>query len=239
MFLAKNASVNLNGLPFNIERRDNVITDVVPGTTLTLNSVGAMETLVQADDTAETSKNLQKFVDAFNDVMKLLKRDLASSPTADRNTSLAGDSALSNLRVNLSKVLSEDVGISADVRSLVDLGIKSDRDGILSIDTAILKSALSRDPDAVNQIFSTATAGISDQIETLVDAQTNITDGLLTSKTNGLNLRIRNMDTAASKMEASIEAYKLSIARQFAAMEKIMAGLKSSGTYLAGQSGSG
>ncbi len=233
---AENAKITLNGIP-NIYRRDNTITDAVPGTTLTLTAANnTTESLVQSNDTTETAKNLQTFVDAYNDVMNLLKKNLATNANSSRDSSLAGDSTLSTLRINMAKVVSTEVGTLTNVRSLVDLGIKSDLDGSLSIDTTKLKSALSRDPTAVNQIFTTATSGVADQVATLVNAQTNVTDGLLTAKTKMLNVSVNNMDTAAARMQAQLDAYKLKLVMQFTSMEKVLAGLKASGNYLSGQS---
>jgi flagellar hook-associated protein 2 len=235
---AANASFAVNGLAFT--RRSNVVTDAVPGTTLTLKSTTAVaESLLQENDVGTTNTNLQEFVTAYNDVATLLQKHLAITPTTNRDNTLAGDSVVRQLRAALSNAVSSQVAGLADVRSLVDLGIKtSTSDGTLSIDNSVLTKALQRDANAVNTVFSTATVGIRDKFKTLVDTYTNVVDGVLTTRTKNLNLTVRHLDSTAAAMRARLDAYKQSLVVQFSAMEKIISGLKAAGNFLNGQQSS-
>ncbi len=232
---AANATFSVNGLAFT--RKTNVVTDAVPGTTLTLKATSAAtESLLQENDVTATSKNLQKFVDSYNDLVKVLAKDTSAPAGTDRNATLTSDGAVRRLGLSLSSSISGSVPGLSSVRSLVDLGIKSALDGTISIDTSTLTKAIGLDASAVNKIFNTTTTGIRDTIATLADATVNVANGTLTTRTKGLNSTVKTMDKEASVLESRISQYKEGLIVQFSAMEKIIAGLKAAGNYLGQQS---
>ncbi|MBI5543442.1 MAG: flagellar filament capping protein FliD, partial [Deltaproteobacteria bacterium] len=155
---AGNALLSVDGIP--LTRTSNVITDAVPGTTLTLKAEGgAAEELVLEIDATATAANLQKFVDAYNGVIKLVQSQLAVTETTDRQNTLAGDSAVRSLQGSLQRLLIAKVG-TGNVRALADIGIKTARDGSISLDTTTLSRALSKGPAEVNALFTDAAAGL-------------------------------------------------------------------------------
>ncbi len=235
---AVNATFSVNGLAFT--RRSNVVTDAVPGTTLTLKATTAVaESLLQENDVTGTNTNLTTFVTAYNDVATLLAKDLAITATTDRDSTLAGDSSIRRLKAQLAAIISTEVTGLTTVRSLVDLGVKTDsKTGLLSVDNTRLTEALATDANAVNKVFSTDTFGISAVMTTFVDAQTNLVDGILSSRKKSLNTAVRKMDTQALAMANRLDAYKKSLIVQFSSMEKIIAGLKNAGNFLSQQAAS-
>ena len=121
------------------------------------------------------------------------------------------------------------------VRTLADIGVKTGRDGSLSIDATTFTGALSRDPAAIDALFSTPSSGTSDFVSGLVSQLTNVTDGILTAHQNGLNARITAIDTQTALMQRRIDAFKANLVKQFTAMESTLSNLKSTGNYLAQQ----
>jgi flagellar hook-associated protein 2 len=90
---AVNAQLTVDGLPF--ERRSNVVSDVIPGTTLSLTrETTTPEDLVLSTNTTDTQAALKKFADAYNDVMKLVRSNLAIGELTDRTRTLGGDPSL-------------------------------------------------------------------------------------------------------------------------------------------------
>jgi flagellar hook-associated protein 2 len=230
---AKNAIVQVDGLSFS--RPSNTIADAIPGTTLTLKDEGGpAEDLVVATDTDATQARLQKFVDAYNGAMKLLQRQLHPSQDTDRSTTLTGDSAVRSLQAKLQAILTTRVGTST-VRALADLGVKTARDGSLSIDAATLQASVSRDPAAVNALFSTAKTGIGAAVQSLVDLETRAGDGVLTSRQSGLGDTVKQLDDQADAMQRRLDAFRENLVAQFTAMESTVSGLKSIGNFLNAQ----
>lgn len=234
---AKNATGTVDGLPF--ERSSNVVADIVPGTTLTLKQLtGAPEDLVLENDATATEENLQKWVDAYNNVMSLVRQNLAVDKDTDRTRTLAGDSALRTLQTALQRLVTAAPGAGSGVRSLADLGITSDGSGQLSIDSAKLSKAVAADGAAVNGIFQTASTGIGALTSTLVDNYTNGSDGLLTGRKKSLDQSVARLEDMRATQEARLEAYRARLIAQFTSMEKIVSNFKNLGNYLTQQDNS-
>lgn len=230
---AQNARVIVDQLQFT--RQTNSLTDALPGITLDLSKAvpGVAEDLVVTTDSDGTQKRLQTFVDAYNGVMSLLRKQLAVGEATDRSTSLVGFASIRSLQAQLRQVVVSEVGGLANVRALADVGLKTSKDdGSLSIDAPTLKKALARDPAAVNSLFSTRTTGISALVDTLVDRNTRPVNGSLTISQASLNKRVTDLDDVIATMRDRVDSYRQRLLAQFNAMETTISGLKAMGTFL-------
>jgi len=230
---AKNATFALDGLGF--ERRSNTVTDALAGIDLNLKSVSAAEDLVVAYDTDATAARLQTFVDAYNEVYGLVSTELSVSSDTNRAATLAGDSSLRSLQRSLHGLISQDVAGLGDVRALVDLGIRSDKDGVLSLDSATLKSAISKDPSAVDRLFSESTVGLGDITSALTNNYVNSVDGILVNRQSGLKDSIKLADDQIARLELRVDGFETNLIRQFTIMEQLVGQMNSMGDYLTNQ----
>jgi flagellar hook-associated protein 2 len=237
---ARNALFNVDGLDF--ERQSNTVTDAIPGVTLALKkgptapaTTGAVEDLVLTTDTEASKAKLQKFVDAYNGVMSLVQKQLAVTKSTDRGSTLAGDSTVRALQSALQRILTTVVPGLPGVRTLADLGVKTARDGSLTVDATTFGAALARDPAAIDTLFSKADSGIAAVVSAMVQVQIRAGDGVLTSRQTGLNRTVTSLDTQAATMQRRVDAFRANLVRQFTAMESTLSNLKSTGSYLASQ----
>lgn len=234
---AVNAEFTVDNLKFT--RPSNTITDVIAGTTVQLKGkTNVAEQLTLDYDTAATATNLQKFVDAYNDIMKAAQEQLKlGGANTDRQATLAGDSTVKSLITSIQGVLTSTVSGLGGVRALADLGVKTNyQDGSLSIDQTKLASAIASDSAAVNEIFSDTLTGIGALAFNLNRKFTSTIGGLFSERTKSLNASIRRLDGDAERMQARIDAFKKNLVMQFTAMENVVSGLKSTGNFLASQS---
>ncbi len=239
---ARNAVFYVDGLKYT--RQSNTVADALPGTTLQLQKVSPSdssgaptpETLTLANDTTSTQAKLQTFVDAYNAVMALVQKQTNVSSNTDRSTTLAGDPTVRSLQRALQSVGSSTVSSLLTVRSLADLGVKTARDGTLSIDSDTLSAAVARDPAAVNAIFADPASGIGKLTSTLVNTYAAPSSGLLSIRQQGLNSQISSMDDQAASLQARVDAYRQTLVDQFTAMETVVGQYKSIGTFLTQQS---
>ncbi len=233
-----NATLYVDGLRF--VRSGNTVTDVLPGVSLDLEqqAPGAPEDLVIATDPDATTARLQKFVDAYNATMKLVQRQLNVTKDTDRSRTLAGDAAVRDLQGRLQKLIVSSVGSLQGVRTLADIGIKTERDGSLSIQSDVLDAALARDPNAVNALFSTAGTGLSAAVHSLVQSETQAGTGVLVADQAGLQKRVSDLDDQTATLQLRIDAFRQNLVNQFAAMETTVSGLKTMGTFLTNAFGS-
>lgn len=238
---ATNATVYVDGLRF--VRTSNTATDVIPGVTLTLTrkAPGAPEDLAVATDQDGTRARLQKFADAYNAVMTLVQRQLNVNKDTDRDRTLAGDGVVRDLQAKLQKLLVGKVSGLGSVRTLADLGLKTGRDGSLSLDSTTLNRALSTDPAAVNAIFSSS-GGIASMVDALVKAETEtvtingkVHSGLLVADQESLNRTIADLDKQKASLQLRVDAFRQNLVSSFTAMETTVSSLKSIGTYLTNQ----
>ncbi len=234
---ASNASLQVDGLTFT--RQSNVVSDVLPGTTLSLQSVSPTgstgpvpETLVLANDPTTTQTNLQAFVTAYNAVFTALSQQLQPAAGTDRATTLADDPSIQWLRAQMQQITTTVVPGIANVNSLAGLGIKTAEDGTLSIDQPTLTNAIAMNAGAVNAIFSNASTGISAVVDNLVSNYTLTGSGVLATDKDAINQRIADLGLQVTDLQSQIATYRQTLLNQFSAMESTVSSLKTAANYI-------
>ncbi len=225
---AENAVINVNGI--DITRPSNTITDAIAGMTLTLNSVHAEsdpigKVTVSLDSKALTDK-VQKIVDAFNSVNASLHNQLDYTGTKKGDNTLFGDSTLRGLQSALATLKTNAYGENT---TLSAIGISIDKGGAMTLDSAKLVEAVTKDPDAVSKIF--LTNGFATAVTDLTDRYTR-SDGLLSAKTQALTDRQKVLQDQIDRINKKADDLQSRLEKQFAALEEAMSKLKSQSSYL-------
>lgn len=226
---AANAIVQVEGE--TITSQSNKITGAIPDVTLNATALGATNVDV-ARSTDKLVDNVKAFVTAFNEASNELRS--SSSFDAESKTAgpLNGDATVRTLqgllRETASDVPAEVAGTAFE--TLSSLGIEFQRDGTLKLDETKLNSAVDTDFDAtVNTLnaFGQAMANVGDQATRF--------DGLLTSRTSGLNDSIRNLESQRERMEFQLELTEKRLRAQFTSLDKLMGQLNATSAYLGQQ----
>src|SRR5690606_25028299 len=148
----------------------------------------------------------EAFVKAYNDAHSTL-RDLTSFNTENNQAStLTGDATARNIQSQMRSMISESIGGLEGASSLAQIGITFDRSGILTIDNSKLDSAL-RDPAKdVGALFAgkEGVTGLASSISSRLDQILDSKDGMLASRTNGINETIKNLTKQYDVMEARL-----------------------------------
>lgn len=225
---AKNTVAQIDGLRF--ERKTTSIIGAVPGVSIEANSEGgAAETLTVAEDTTKTKERIQKFVDSYNAIAKNIQAELNVNADTDRSKTMAGDASFRLLQGQLQRTLTTSLG-SGGLQTLADIGLKTGRDGTLSLDDATLSKALARDGAGVDRLFS-KTGAIGVAISSVVSGFTDA-DGILPQRTTSFNAETRRLEDDKIKKEARLEAFRAQLVMQFTAMENIVASMNSTSSFL-------
>jgi flagellar hook-associated protein 2 len=149
---AKNASFSVDGV--SIRKSSNTVSDVISGTALKLQSAGS-GTISLSTDTNAIATKVSDFVDEYNDISLFLREQLALDPESEQTGVLFGNFAVQNLQQILRSSISNEVtGISGDYSYLSQIGITTQSDGTLVLDTDDLSEALIDDIQNVSQLFS-------------------------------------------------------------------------------------
>lgn len=233
--VAKDAKFKLDGI--DIVKSSNVVTDAIDGVTLTLSktNVGAATTLNVNTDVSGEKAKIDAFIKAYNDVIGLMKSQSAYNETNKTAGPLNGDATLRSIQSQLRGIVGGTLGGSGMTR-LSDAGIKINVDGTLTADSTKLEAALKDPTKDVGALFAKvgSTSGFADQVASAVKEMID-SDGLLTSRTDGLNSTIKNFDKRIEEMEKRLELVETRYKRQFAALDTMIAGLNSTSSYLAQQ----
>ena len=226
---AQDSSFTVDGVAY--QRSSNSVSDVVPGVILTLRKAAPGEpvTLSSERPAEALRQTLQDFVGVFN----TLKKDIAAARSAT-----GGDSALRSLDRQLSGLLTTQLGSDPAIGRLSDAGVKTNRDGTISLDTAKLEAALRDHPEAVEALFSPATdaspvtdPGIGKALQQIVDKATG-TDGILESLRSRLDKESAGIVKDQERMEARETAYRTRLERQFGTLDSRISALKATQSYL-------
>ena len=218
---ATNAQFTIDGLA--VEQRTNEVSTVLSGLTVSLKDTGAA-TLTVAKDTEGAQAKVQAFVDAFNDAMDLVSKELNVTEDTDRASSLSGDWSIRQLRGDLSSQVSSAIsGLSGAYTSLSRIGITTEEGGKLALDATEFAEALDQDPGAVADLFTDATDGIAARFQALVTDYTDGTDGVLSQRKGALEDKTTRIDKRIDSLNDRIDRTTERLQAQFTAMELAMA----------------
>ncbi|MGQ2967045.1 flagellar filament capping protein FliD [Methylophilus sp.] len=151
---AQNALLTVDGL--SISKPSNTLNDVIQGVTLNLKSITSVNaTLEIATDTDTIQASVQNFVDAYNKLNSSL-RDLTKfvEGGSSSNGPLLGDSATRDIMVKLKSMLARPSTTATTFRTLSDIGVKSGENGVLTLDSAKLTTALNTNLTDVAKLFA-------------------------------------------------------------------------------------
>jgi flagellar hook-associated protein 2 len=151
---AQNANLKVNGV--SVTKTSNVVTDVVPGVTLTLNKVtSSPATLTVARDTNSISSSIGSFVKAYNDLAGTLKNVSAYDAANQKGAILQGDAAVRSLQSQLRGIIGTAVtGTPGNLTTLSSVGVSFQKDGSLAIDQTKLNDAMNNHFDEIASLFA-------------------------------------------------------------------------------------
>ena len=171
---ATDASVTVDGVTY--ARSSNTISDIIPGVTLNLESLGSGTLTISTDNTA-IAGNIQDFVDAFNELTAFIDEQTEFNPETFATGTLFGNSSVQNLETTLRRIATGQVtGTGGTFEFLSQIGITTQDDGKLFLDEVKLDAALTTDLDSVVSLF-TSSGSTTDANVTFVGFTDNTVPG--------------------------------------------------------------
>ncbi|WP_410498784.1 flagellar filament capping protein FliD [Chitinibacter sp. S2-10] len=151
---AKNALFTVDGIA--ISKSANVISDVVDGVTLTLNKVTTSPVnLTVGRSTGNITKSVEDFIKAYNEVTKNLKESTAYNPETKQGAILTGEGTVRSIQMSLRNAVNQMIsGTGGNYDALSKVGIKTDKNGVMSLDSSKFNAALAADPQGVIGLFA-------------------------------------------------------------------------------------
>ncbi len=225
---AQDARVALDGV--EAKYPTNSISSMIPGARIELVAAapGTKVAIGATAPTSDISQAVSNFVQTYNQVLAAvqtavdpIKGDLRGDPAAkDLLRQLRG--------LNLTQLVP---GASDTVPSrLADIGVKTNRDGTLSLDTARLSSVLTNYPDDVEAMFAEG-AGLSKALSAVAASTTSATTGLGASADNYSKAQTDLADQK-DKIATQTEAMRTRLTQQYSAMDAKVAAYKATQSFL-------
>jgi flagellar hook-associated protein 2 len=127
-------------------------------------------------------------------------------------------------------------GQPAGFESLNAIGISFQADGSLKLDAARFDKAMNDNPQAVSALFTggNGNTGMGARISSLVDGFTGA-NGVITSRNKSINDRIASVGRQVDALDLRMERVQKTYLAQFTAMEKIVAQLQGTSSFLSSQ----
>ena len=161
---AKDAEFFIDGI--RMTSPDNRIENAIPGVTIDLKDVTGTDDVFSFDIRSDVSKmtsSAQSIVSAYNDVINVLD-SLGGRSVDDQGNvvrgPLAGDPMISGIRNEMRSVL--QMQFDEPYTSLASIGIITNRNGDLEVDSTVLREALEEEPKAVTDMFIDVVEGLQD-----------------------------------------------------------------------------
>jgi flagellar hook-associated protein 2 len=228
---AQDAEFRVDGVAYS--RASNTVNDVIDGITLSFKKAepGTIVTLGATPPVEALRQTINDFVSVFN----TLKRDIATAITAT-----GGDAALRALDRQLSALIGQPLTSHPDIDGLSRIGIKTARDGTISLDTGRLEAVLRSNPQEVEALFSptrdathseTTDPGIGLALGRVRDAMT-AGNGPLEALRQRLEKEAQQVEKNRVRMEEREAAYRSRLERQFGQMDARIAAIKATQSYL-------
>lgn len=221
---AQNALVSVNGVASTTPT--NTLVGAIPGTTLTVAALGTTNMTV-APDVAQITSNATNFVKAYNTLVSTLGSLAKSDPSAGVD--------LMKIRNQMSRTLNSTQGALAGspYTAIAQVGITTQANGTLALNTATFQSALGASLGNVAKIFTNNGSGIADtfvsQANSLVGGR-----GLISAKLSGLNASVRSIGNKRIALSSALTNQTQGFVNQYTNLNLSLARWQQNGSLFSG-----
>jgi flagellar hook-associated protein 2 len=226
------ASIDI-GAGISITSTSNTFTEVVPGLTVTVaddTAVGTVSTITVARNVAGITDSVKGLVDTLNAALGEIDQQTSYSSATGSAGALLGDPTVRSLRSALLNSV-----YPTDGSSLADFGIEVTRQGTLSFDATKFAQAYAADPAAVAEHFTTTGDGFAHRVAQVTDGASDPIDGTLTASITGRSSGIERMKDSIDEWDRRLELRRVTLTRQFTALETALNQMTSQSNWLTSQ----
>ena len=236
---AQDAKFSISGIPYTSS--SNVVSTALSGVTLTLTGTtptgtgaGSTATLTVTQDTSTITANVKAFVDAYNKLVGSLSPLGSYDSTTGTAGPMLGDPVLAGIQSQIRSTLNSFVNTgSSTYNSLPSVGITTNKDGTLSLDSTKLQSALAAAPSAVSNLFG-GTNGIAATLNSQITTDLSA-GGTIDSRSQTLVKQENALTQQTSDLDTQMAALTASLTQQYASLNTLLSSLQTTSAYLSQQ----
>jgi flagellar hook-associated protein 2 len=228
---AQDASFTISGVSYT--SASNTVTNALSGVTLNLLGTNSASTanLTVSSDTATIQSNIAAFVSAYNTLVGAITPLGSFDSTTGTAGPMMGDAVLTGVQDQMRRALETVVNTgSSTYDSLASIGITTNNDGTLSLNSATLSAALSSNFTAVSKLFSSAT-GIASTLDTQITGDLS-SAGSIGSRSQTLVKQENALTQQEDKLNTQMTALSASLTQQYSALNSLLSSLQTTSAYL-------
>ncbi len=237
--VAQDSLIAIDGI--EMKNSSNTIDTAIPYVRIDLNKAapGTTVTLASSEPTTSVRDLVTEFVSAYNTLKTALNGATAAGTDSSNAGALAGDSGVREMVRQLSRLTSTQLISTGDYKTLADIGVSTNRDGTLKVDTDRLDKVIAADPTQITQMLnpavtSTANPGLAGAMKTVSDALQATNGPLDASKAKFTTLQAA-LAKQLEQLNSDMDDYEARTSSIFSAMDTQLAGLKATQSYLTQQ----
>ena len=171
------ATIVVDGM--TLTRSSNEITDLFEGYTVNLTATtSTTANLTASVNTAEATSNLQSLVTAINNLKEVLNAKTFRGDSSNDKGELADDTVIKSLKKQIDSLTTSALpGFGSSSVYLSNLGVRTERSGLLSLNTTVLENTLKNNPSSLDAIFNSMYSSGSSLLSVSGGSNSNPTAG--------------------------------------------------------------
>jgi flagellar hook-associated protein 2 len=231
---ATDAAFVVTGLG-SFTRPTNTFADVIDGVTITLKKASGSTDLSVDYDKGATQSKLQNLLDAYNDVVRTIDGQTKGTTSADGKVStgaFSGDAVPRVLRMSLASTIASTV--TGTFTRLAEIGVTTQKDGTLMLDTGKFQTALTDNPVAVSALVAGTGSqdGIADALAAKADAASKSITGTIAVRQDGITSSIKTLQKQIDAGLVRLETTERTLRARFVALEQVVSKTQATGGSL-------
>lgn len=202
-------------------------------------------------DPSSLKEKISTFVSSYNKVMEWINEGYETKTTteetetdsASKDTTkeedilsdyLRGDSTVNNIKRGLQSILTDAVKGSGSLHILGDIGISTNKNGTLNLNSVKLDSALESNLDGMAKLLAgeETVDGVMKKFNSYLVDLTSGTKAMYASKKDRYKTRVERIDAQIAQKETLMEKIEKTMRARFNAMELLVSSLNSQSGYL-------
>ena len=234
---ASDAIIHVDGQ--TVTRASNSFSDVISGVTISLKQADPdpdplkTGTLSIALDKESAKSKVNDFIKAYNSLASTMSGLSSYNTQTKQAAQLFGDSTLRGVQNQIRQALANPVQGATGFPTLAEIGIKTNKSGVLELDSTKFDSVMASNFDAVSQLFS-STNGLATRLDSVLNNYLS-SDGALSSRLDGVNKQIGGITDQRDKLNVRLAGLEARYRKQFTAMDTLLGQLTATGSYLTQQ----
>lgn len=231
---AQDSIVSIDGN--DLTSASNLVTNAITGVTLALDKAdpGVTKTLSIFKDPGVLEEQVSELVDAYNQLFKTLSELQYGYENEDGEVVaplMPNDVTLRSLMTQIRRTFTSSVEGNGNYSSLASLGVETNRNGTVSLDVRVLRSALDSGLSNMPKLFSESDVGIAYRLDQQIDTYLKF-EGVLDQRTESAETQLERIAKDQATLDLRIEKFQTRLFAQFNQMDAIVGLLGNTGSYL-------